>query len=297
MSSSKTTPYLLRNKKQPPVGVVPQMPQPSPKTCKNRKLCRDNMTSGKKIKKEDKDEKKEEDKDEKKEEEKDEKEEEEKEEEEEEEEEEEYTPYMGRKIHDKDCITANQLENEMKQVLCHAFEICSLWVSYTRARGEMISLEESRNPKEKAALRYDLYKLREKYSKKSKDIKKVSGPHYYRWIGVLRRLMMVQVQENKDPYSPPPKLGKDRNVIVEHAREIYHGCQMTWSDHFENVCHAVEDMLDKSPVGTKHPLPEENKREYHNWFKKQRKYKDWTEEELEHQEEEEEEEDKKPAAK
>ena len=218
---------------------------------------------------------------------------------EEEEDESEDEPYLGRKIHDKDCITANQLKNEMNQVLCHAFELCSLWVSYTRLRGELMSLEESRNPKEKAALGEDLKSLRLKYSKMPKDIKKVYGPHYYRWIDVLKRLMMVQVQEYKYPWSPPPKLGKDRNVIVEPAREIYHNCQITWSDHFAEVCQSVQDMLDKSPVGTKHPLPEENKREYHNWFKKQRKYKEWTEDELEHQdkEDDDEEEDKKPAAK
>ncbi len=225
------------------------------------------------------------------------------EEEKEEEEEEEDEPYIGAKVLDKECITAVELEEEMTKVLCHAYDICLLWVSYTRARGELMKLSKTRNPKNKGALRRDLTVLKKRYSKKHNKTKRF-GPFsmaHHRWIIVLKSIMMVQVQEYKLPWSPPTFFVKGRNLIVERARKIYNWCQFRVTPPFENLCFDIIERIEgygEYNLPTATSIPRENIVQYNEWFKLQPEYKEWSEEDLKKVEEvEEKEEDKKPAAK
>ena len=285
MSGINTTPYLLRNAKRPPVCVAPELPQPpvkrlpvgvapkpsqlTPKTRESRKVYNADRMPGKKRKKEDQDtdksdvredkEDKEEDMDDK-------------------EDEDSVNGYGGKKaVLSKGYVTAEELECEMKKVLCHAFEICMLWMSYIRSRGELMELGESRNPENKAALGTDLLALRRKYSKRQKTSDMSLSADQISWIEVLKCLMMVRVQDYQVPFRPhvvgkerPNVFGRVRNYVVERAREIYKNSSGLTSISLSRVCPKVTDRLNQWES-----LPPEDMVGYNNWFKLQPKYEGW----------------------
>ena len=170
---------------------------------------------------------------------------------------------------DKRCITAEELEGEMKKVLCHAYDICLLWVSYTRAGGELMKLGESLNPKNKAALQIDLNALTNKYSKRQKTSHFPASMTQSSWISVLKDLMMVQVQHAEVPSNPDGELGKHVNLVVERARDIYKHCEGS-TGNFMEVCSKV-----RSKLAEWDSLPPGDMVGYNKWFRLQPEYKDW----------------------
>ena len=288
MSSSKTTPYLLRNKKQPPVGVARQ---PQGQIPQNKKVNKDDGTSGKKRKMEEANEdgdqsdirqdkegvyEVEEDED-------------------------SVNDHYGPAVLDKNCITAEELEHEMEQVLCHAHDICLLWISYTRARGELMELGQSRgelgkskypDPKNKAAVQLDLVALRKKYSKRQKN----SHPHVSgdqkNWILVLKCLMMVKVQDYNLAFIPHG-FGELRNIVVERARELYKKSLGDYYSPTQKFCKVCSKVVDKLNRWKSLSLPPEDMVGYNEWFKFQPRDPIWSEVEYKFKQEEEEEEDQK----
>ena len=189
---------------------------------------------------------------------------------------------------EKDFILAEELEREIIEVFSHAYDASLLWTSYIRARGELMNLVKTRNPENMAVLRRDLDELTKKYSKRRKKRPNIDSISKKDWISVLKRLAMVRVYKCDVP-SPPCGYGSGSgqfsNPIVERATDIYTSIhvQNDSSDFFRNICHQIKDELNSSVSKLDEQLPPEDMVGYNAWFILQPEYKDWNEEDLEHE--------------